>query len=453
MEWELGKLFALQFHLLRRAGKLVSWRPRPGHNTRKHTALCLVNTARKPRRKTRSGLPGIENARDSFCGCGQGDPRCLDLTRKASPKNPRTFSGRAGRLEEGGKEGVRNLPLTHFLILSGRNKMRGKEGTRGGLHVKGVREGAGYDYGRKIPANVCPNLEPTFGPTLEPTFAPPWSQRWPNLGANVGPTLEPTFAPPWSQRWPNFGANVWPNLGANVGPTLDPTFAPQKSKVKVTWNIRWWSYDVTTWWPLAQRLRAPRPCARLLLFLLLMFNDAHCFVTRAYVGITITITVADEELSYIDVHYDDSTTAISRAIVLPPNKLATVRLLASHKGEPGSISGRVTPDHRKGESCLTLPLVGGFSLGSPVSLVLAFRRRSILLISPSSAVTTSNNKMGQQNKEMHSNAADLPDTTECKPVSSTARSLETMQVAQRGGIRERNRPWSSLGTFPSIRLV
>ncbi|KAJ8882999.1 hypothetical protein PR048_014838 [Dryococelus australis] len=42
-------------------------------------------------------------------------------------------------------------------------------------------------------------------------------------------------------------------------------------------------------------------------------------------------------------------------------------LLASHQGDPGSIPGQVTPDFRIWESCRTVPFVGGFSRGSPVS--------------------------------------------------------------------------------------
>ncbi|KAJ8888396.1 hypothetical protein PR048_007886 [Dryococelus australis] len=58
-----------------------------------------------------------------------------------------------------------------------------------------------------------------------------------------------------------------------------------------------------------------------------------------------------------------------------------VRLLSSTKGEPGSIPGRVTlPDFRKWESLWTMPMVGGFSRGSPVSLALAFRRCSIIAL-------------------------------------------------------------------------
>ncbi|KAJ8877259.1 hypothetical protein PR048_021713 [Dryococelus australis] len=42
------------------------------------------------------------------------------------------------------------------------------------------------------------------------------------------------------------------------------------------------------------------------------------------------------------------------------------------------IPGRVTPDFRMWESCRTMPLVGGFSRGSPVFPILSFRRCSIL---------------------------------------------------------------------------
>ncbi|KAJ8888277.1 hypothetical protein PR048_007764 [Dryococelus australis] len=54
-----------------------------------------------------------------------------------------------------------------------------------------------------------------------------------------------------------------------------------------------------------------------------------------------------------------------------------VNLLASHQGDPGSIPGRATPDFRMWESCRTMPLVGGFSRGSPVSPAPSFRRCSI----------------------------------------------------------------------------
>ncbi|KAJ8880600.1 hypothetical protein PR048_017070 [Dryococelus australis] len=56
-----------------------------------------------------------------------------------------------------------------------------------------------------------------------------------------------------------------------------------------------------------------------------------------------------------------------------------VNLLASHRGDPGSITGWVTPDFRMWESYRTMPLIGGFSRGSPVSPALSFRRCSILI--------------------------------------------------------------------------
>ncbi|KAJ8895602.1 hypothetical protein PR048_000938, partial [Dryococelus australis] len=49
-----------------------------------------------------------------------------------------------------------------------------------------------------------------------------------------------------------------------------------------------------------------------------------------------------------------------------------VRLTVSHKCEPGSIPCGAAPDFRMWESCRTMPLVGGFSRGSPVPPVLAF---------------------------------------------------------------------------------
>ncbi|KAJ8880435.1 hypothetical protein PR048_016904 [Dryococelus australis] len=54
------------------------------------------------------------------------------------------------------------------------------------------------------------------------------------------------------------------------------------------------------------------------------------------------------------------------------NTGAPVSLLASHQGDPGSIPGRVTP------SCRTMPLVGGFSRGSPVPPARSFWRCSKL---------------------------------------------------------------------------
>ncbi|KAJ8867448.1 hypothetical protein PR048_031250 [Dryococelus australis] len=50
-----------------------------------------------------------------------------------------------------------------------------------------------------------------------------------------------------------------------------------------------------------------------------------------------------------------------------------VSLLASHRGEPGFIPGRVTPDFRMWESRRSMPLVSGFSRRSPVSPALPFQ--------------------------------------------------------------------------------
>ncbi|KAJ8880344.1 hypothetical protein PR048_016811 [Dryococelus australis] len=52
---------------------------------------------------------------------------------------------------------------------------------------------------------------------------------------------------------------------------------------------------------------------------------------------------------------------------------SAVRLLASHRCEPGLIPGRFTPDFLKWQSCRTVPPVSGFSRGSPISPALAFR--------------------------------------------------------------------------------
>ncbi|KAJ8876499.1 hypothetical protein PR048_020944 [Dryococelus australis] len=55
-----------------------------------------------------------------------------------------------------------------------------------------------------------------------------------------------------------------------------------------------------------------------------------------------------------------------------PRLNSPVRLLASHQGELCSTPGRFTPDFRKWESWRTMPLVGGFSLRSPVSPASSF---------------------------------------------------------------------------------
>ncbi|KAJ8890126.1 hypothetical protein PR048_009633, partial [Dryococelus australis] len=58
-------------------------------------------------------------------------------------------------------------------------------------------------------------------------------------------------------------------------------------------------------------------------------------------------------------------------------KVGTVCLLVSNHGDPGSIHRRVTPDFCMWESCRTMPLVDGFSRGSPVSPAFSFQRYPI----------------------------------------------------------------------------
>ncbi|KAJ8869118.1 hypothetical protein PR048_030685 [Dryococelus australis] len=83
--------------------------------------------------------------------------------------------------------------------------------------------------------------------------------------------------------------------------------------------------------------------------------------------------------------------AIRRAQLLPTTGVAkhsggrklvqaAVKLIdySPPPGEPGLISGGLLQDLRTWESCLTMPLTGGFSRGSPVFHALVFRCRSIL---------------------------------------------------------------------------
>ncbi|KAJ8868993.1 hypothetical protein PR048_030539 [Dryococelus australis] len=57
----------------------------------------------------------------------------------------------------------------------------------------------------------------------------------------------------------------------------------------------------------------------------------------------------------------------------PPQEIIAFNV-PRHQGEPRLIPGRFTPGFRKWESCRTIPLVGGFSRGSPISPALSFRR-------------------------------------------------------------------------------
>ncbi|KAJ8872437.1 hypothetical protein PR048_026041 [Dryococelus australis] len=60
------------------------------------------------------------------------------------------------------------------------------------------------------------------------------------------------------------------------------------------------------------------------------------------------------------------------------SRLYKLLLYDCYQGNAGSIPGRVTPDFRMWESCRTMPLVGGFPRGSPVSPALSFQRCSVL---------------------------------------------------------------------------
>ncbi|KAJ8891478.1 hypothetical protein PR048_004006 [Dryococelus australis] len=70
------------------------------------------------------------------------------------------------------------------------------------------------------------------------------------------------------------------------------------------------------------------------------------------------------------------------SLKLPRGPPRGAERLASHQVKPGSIPGRFSPYCRKRVSCRRMPLVGGFSRGSPVSL-------HTHLTSPSSALKTS----------------------------------------------------------------
>ncbi|KAJ8876526.1 hypothetical protein PR048_020971, partial [Dryococelus australis] len=72
-----------------------------------------------------------------------------------------------------------------------------------------------------------------------------------------------------------------------------------------------------------------------------------------------------------------------------PAVSSAVSLLTFQKGDPGSIPGRVTPEFCMWESCRTMPLVSGFSRGSPVSLPFHSGTAPYSLQSPSSDYKTS----------------------------------------------------------------
>ncbi|KAJ8871624.1 hypothetical protein PR048_027951 [Dryococelus australis] len=84
-------------------------------------------------------------------------------------------------------------------------------------------------------------------------------------------------------------------------------------------------------------------------------------------------------------------------------------LFASHKGEPGSIPGRVTPDFRIWQSCQTMPFVGGFPRDLPFQPAFSFPRCSILTsITPLSLKTS----LGTVVLKRHANLVREPHTRE-----------------------------------------
>ncbi|KAJ8882321.1 hypothetical protein PR048_014123 [Dryococelus australis] len=91
----------------------------------------------------------------------------------------------------------------------------------------------------------------------------------------------------------------------------------------------------------------------------------HWLLPQRVASVTSHLAVRDSLIASLEVSY---WLAVMQSV---SNKLRSncnaVNLLASRQGEPGSIPGRVKlPDFRMWESCRTIPLVGGFSRGSPV---------------------------------------------------------------------------------------
>ncbi|KAJ8898208.1 hypothetical protein PR048_003568 [Dryococelus australis] len=74
-------------------------------------------------------------------------------------------------------------------------------------------------------------------------------------------------------------------------------------------------------------------------------NNHFYYMTESY--ITQVNTTNDAAFLFYHLQLRGDTVALAAS------------LLASHQGDPGSISGRVTPDFRTWESCRTMPLVGG----------------------------------------------------------------------------------------------
>ncbi|KAJ8883131.1 hypothetical protein PR048_014971 [Dryococelus australis] len=141
-------------------------------------------------------------------------------------------------------------------------------------------------------------------------------------------------------------------------------------------------------------------------------------------------------------------------------------LSTSHQGDQCSIPVRVTPDIRMWESCRTMPLVGGFLLGSPVSPPFHSGTAPYSPQSPSSALKTSMLRAVQVSSlillhrcQFHiehtsqlvrtntnsieskgSWAVTLLASYQCEPVQSTAGSLR--MFATRGRVDDAPSPFS-----------
>ncbi|KAJ8871354.1 hypothetical protein PR048_027671 [Dryococelus australis] len=128
----------------------------------------------------------------------------------------------------------------------------------------------------------------------------------------------------------------------------------------------------------------------------------------------------------------------------------TVRLLASHHGEPGSIPGRFTPDFRKWDSCRTMPLIGGFSRGSPVCFAISSQRCSIphspisalssnlfTLYNLWSVVLSTRGRITYVREEVGANLSWLPypRNTPVVPASSDSGWGETKNGSRRSGMK------------------
>ncbi|KAJ8895947.1 hypothetical protein PR048_001288 [Dryococelus australis] len=119
-------------------------------------------------------------------------------------------------------------------------------------------------------------------------------------------------------------------------------------------------------------------------------------------------------------------------------------------GAPPHYGIRSLPDFRMWESCRTMPLVGGFSRGSPVSSTLSFRRCSILtsitLIGSQDLTVKSRPNLFTHSRGRGGVAVRLPASYQCKAGSSPGRIIRIFTCGKRIG---RGRwPTAFLGVTP-----